>query len=70
MKTGEYRCFDKDSYINCHEGYPLEIGEMKERYERELVELKDPLPQRLLDKVLKGCLESAMLKPKYKKFII
>jgi len=69
VKTGEYQCFDKDSYINCHKAYPFEIGKLKKIYERGLVELKDLLPQGFIDKVLKGCLESPMFKPKYKKFL-
>jgi len=69
VKTGEYRYFDRDSYINCHKAYSFEIGKLKERYERGLVELKDSLPQELIDRVLKGCLDSPMFKPKYKKFL-
>ena len=69
MKTSEYQCFDRDFYINCHEAYSFEIGKLKERYERGLVELKDSLPQELSDRVLKGCLDSPMFKPKYKKFL-
>lgn len=69
VKTGEYQSFDRDSYINCHEAYPFEIGKLTKRYEKGLVELKDPLPQELIDKVLKGCLDSPMFKPKYRKFL-
>lgn len=69
MKTGGYQCFDRDSYINCHKAYPFEIGELKKRYEKGLVELKDSLPQALVNEVLKGCLCSPMFKPKYKKFL-
>ena len=69
VKTSEYQCFDRDSYIKCHKAYPFEIGELKKIYERGLVELKDSLPQGLIDKVLKGCLDSPMFKPKYKKFL-
>jgi hypothetical protein len=69
VKTGEYECFDRDSYINCHKAYPFEIGKLKKIYERGLVELKDSLPQKLTDKVLEGCLASPMFKPKYRKFL-
>ena len=69
VKTGEYQCFDRDSYINCHKPYPFEIGELKEKYEKRSVELKDSLPQALINEVLKGCLGSPMFKPKYKKFL-
>ncbi len=69
VKMGKYQCFDRDSYINCHKPYPFEIGKLKKRYEKGLVELKDPLPQELIEKVLKGCLDSPMFKPKYRKFL-
>ena len=69
VKTGEYGCFDRESYINCHEAYPFEIGKIKKRYEKGRVELKDPLPQGLIDKVLKACSDSPMFKPRYKKFL-
>jgi len=69
VKTGEYECFDRDSYINCHKAHPFEIGKLKKIYEKGSVELKDSLPQGLIDKVLKGCLDSPMFKPKFRKFL-
>lgn len=69
VRSGECQCFDRDCYINCHKAYSFEIGKLRKRYERGLVELKGSLPQGLTDKVLKGCSDSPMFKPKYAKFI-
>jgi hypothetical protein len=69
VKQGEYKDFERESYINCHKPYAFEIGKLKAKYKKALVDMKERLPDELIKRVRKGCLDSPMFKPKYKKFI-